>query len=1402
MNFKKLSLAFIITLVNFTVFSQHESYQQQNVARVTPISEFKLETEKRGIPSAVHIFNNVSKIKGKYVLRFTTKTNFTCFGIAWETSNPNIPAGDFKISYQHEEFLGSKNYGKEITGEGENKPEDTETGLYWSELLFSYDEYERKEMLIYITVPEGVELSKIRVDVMDLSGDINPKNGKEVNPVLDKAVACPAVPTVIQRADWCGTYTACTNATYTPTTINPTHTVIHHGASPNTYTDGYAVVRSYWNYHVNSLGWSDIGYNYLIDKYGNLFLGRKNANYLTSDVRGSHAGNSNGKSIGINFLGNGDVTLPTVPQLNKLYELLAWWYKRKALDPLSSADIILQSGGNGIKPRICGHKDVNIGGTACPGTAIYNLLGTMRTQTASIINACTQPVVSDATNLNRTVAACPTNTVNFSWTNSGTGWYIQLSTSSNFSTPYIKYVSGLTSFTGPTGFVLQSNGTTPLTFSAGQTYYWRIWDNSSFKVGSSFTLNTAPASPGIISGNTSVCSGTSYTYSVAAVSGATSYTWTVPTGTTITSGQNTNSITVSAGATNGNISVSASNSCGTSALRTLAISSSSSPSQPGTISGLTSFCSGTTNTYSIAAVSGATSYTWTVPTGTTISSGAGTNSITAVSGSTSGNISVRAVNTCGSSTVRSLAVSPTNAPAYPGVISGTTGVCVGTPYTYSIAAVPGATSYTWTLPNGATINSGQNSTSISATFANTSGNVAVSASNSCGSSSFRTLNIITSPIASLPGVISGSTTACSGTSTVFSVANVANASSYNWTVPTGSTITSGQGTISITTNLGSTSGNVSVSATNSCGTSALRTLAITPSLAPSQPGTISGLSSVCSGNSINYSINAVSGATSYNWTVPSGTTISSGAGTNSITVISGSTSGNISVSATNSCGTSAVRTLAVSTSTACNDIIKPTTVVTNPNWAYTNFTANFNDNDNSGGSGIKYRFYQVTDLNGTDRRANKSYGFYNDNFNTTIHSEWTTLTGTWAVINGKLAQSDQVTTNSNMYLSIPQVSGNQYMYNWKMKISGTGSNRRAGLHFFCEDATQSNRLNSYMVYFRADGNVAQIYEYLNNVMSLKAEAACTVNANTEYDYKVVLNTVTGEINVYQNDNFIVSWTDATPLTLGNQVSLRTGECTVEYDDFRIFKSRGTSATVSVGNSVSKEIKYHNQTVDNSSGQIVSYTTDVAKNISNENSSMINIDHWGPYILTSVKDGLGSDISTQTSTSIISANWNATTDPNNIVVGYSYAIGTSPGTTNILGWTENGMNLNFTKTGLNLSVGTTYYVSVRSVNLAGLNSSVKSSNGVQVVAGLITNNDNIISKQVNFNLYPNPTQAMLIIDGLENNQAIEIYDLRGQKVIETSLLDTKTVDVSELIQGVYFVSTIINGKQELQKFIKE
>jgi hypothetical protein len=106
------------------------------------------------------------------------------------------------------------------------------------------------------------------------------------------------------------------------------------------------------------------------------------------------------------------------------------------------------------------------------------------------------------------------------------------------------------------------------------------------------------------------------------------------------------------------------------------------------------------------------------------------------------------------------------------------------------------------------------------------------------------------------------------------------------------------------------SGNISVASVNLCGTSAVSSLAVTG--IPAQPGTITGPASVCHNqNNVLYSIALVTGATSYTWTVPTGTQIKNGQGSEQIRVRFGNSAGNITVRANNACGQSAIRTLAI-----------------------------------------------------------------------------------------------------------------------------------------------------------------------------------------------------------------------------------------------------------------------------------------------------------------------------------------------------------------------------------------------------------------------------------------------------------------------------------------------------------
>jgi plastocyanin len=331
------------------------------------------------------------------------------------------------------------------------------------------------------------------------------------------------------------------------------------------------------------------------------------------------------------------------------------------------------------------------------------------------------------------------------------------------------------------------------------------------------------------------------------------------------------------------------------------------PATPNAISGNITVCSASSNTYGVSAVSVATSYTWTLPGGWTGTST--TNSIATTASSTSGNITVSANNACGSSAPQTLAVTVNTVPAIPNAINGNTTVCSTSSNSYSVSAVSGATDYTWTLPNGWSGTS--TTTSITATASTSSGNITVTANNSCGSSVAQTLTItVNSSIPAAPGVISGNATVCEASLNTYNITAVSGATDYTWTLPVGWTGSST--TNSISTVAGATGGNITVSANNSCGSSAPSTLSLTVSggAALSQPGTISGNATVCPTSSNTYNTTAVSGATDYTWTLPGGWTGTST--TTSISALAGITGGNITVSANNSCGSSAPQTLNVS----------------------------------------------------------------------------------------------------------------------------------------------------------------------------------------------------------------------------------------------------------------------------------------------------------------------------------------------------------------------------------------------------------------------------------------------------------------------------------------------------------
>ena len=154
--------------------------------------------------------------------------------------------------------------------------------------------------------------------------------------------------------------------------------IVHHTAGSNGYdaAQSAAIVRGIEVYHVKGNGWNDIGYNFLVDRFGTVFEGRYGG--IEKNVVGAHAEGFNTGSVGVAVLGEyGSLSVPQ-PARDALARVLAWRLDLAHVDPLTTLSFI--SNGNQRFPAgvpvflraVSGHRDT--GFTDCPGTALYNLL--------------------------------------------------------------------------------------------------------------------------------------------------------------------------------------------------------------------------------------------------------------------------------------------------------------------------------------------------------------------------------------------------------------------------------------------------------------------------------------------------------------------------------------------------------------------------------------------------------------------------------------------------------------------------------------------------------------------------------------------------------------------------------------------------------------------------------------------------------------------------------------------------------------------------------------------------------------------------------------------------------------------------------------------------------------------
>jgi len=223
-------------------------------------------------------------------------------------------------------------------------------------------------------LPDAVkDVTVVAIDAQD-----GPTTEQAAHAAQQRATEQPAepgvpLPAVISRAEW-GANEAW--MTWPPEYAQVDKVVVHHTVSGGG-SDPAAEVRSIYYYHAITRGWGDIGYNYLVDKYGNVYEGR----YGGPDVIGAHVSSWNEGSLGVSVLGCYDnaacdpAIYPTAAALDALSALAAWAASRHAIDPRQLRDF---DNGSEIVTNyvLAGHRDY--AATTCPGGNLYTELPGLR----------------------------------------------------------------------------------------------------------------------------------------------------------------------------------------------------------------------------------------------------------------------------------------------------------------------------------------------------------------------------------------------------------------------------------------------------------------------------------------------------------------------------------------------------------------------------------------------------------------------------------------------------------------------------------------------------------------------------------------------------------------------------------------------------------------------------------------------------------------------------------------------------------------------------------------------------------------------------------------------------------------------------------------------------------------
>lgn len=310
------------------------------------------------------------------------RARFTVAGVSWART-ASIPSSDVIVQLRVREDSGWSDWETPgVTDEGPQggTNESTTARLGTNPLVTDG----ATAIQVRVDTTNGQPLPDVQVTTIN-PGTSSADDDLVAHTPAASASAAALTPTIITRQQW-----GADESLRGPTTYNTTvkAITIHHTASSNDYTEATAAaqIRGIYAYDTKGLGWSDIAYNFLVDKFGRIYEGR--AGSITLPVRGAHAMGFNTNTMGVAALGNYQTATPPAVMVDSLAKVAGWKLSQYGVDPTATTQLT-SAGGTGTKfaagvvatlTTINAHQNTSY--TLCPGQYLFPMMATIRSKAA------------------------------------------------------------------------------------------------------------------------------------------------------------------------------------------------------------------------------------------------------------------------------------------------------------------------------------------------------------------------------------------------------------------------------------------------------------------------------------------------------------------------------------------------------------------------------------------------------------------------------------------------------------------------------------------------------------------------------------------------------------------------------------------------------------------------------------------------------------------------------------------------------------------------------------------------------------------------------------------------------------------------------------------------------------